>query len=432
MQRPPLSPGAPPLYRVAVRTAERVIVVGAGPTGLMLANLLGSRGIPTTVLEQNAAPSPGTYGQSRAIGVTPPSLEILEQVGLADQFVAAGLPIRRAVVHGTRRTLGELRFEGVHGRYPFILSIPQHLSGAILRSGVDRYRCVEIEYHREVIDLDEGAGEGAREGGTPLVRCADGSVRQGTFCVAADGARGPTAGLAGISRRGRRYRPSFFMGDFEDHTGLGRDAHLWFTAMGAVESFPLPAGLRRWIVQLSHTSTEDAAPPQQQVDLEEIVARRTGWRLKRRDRTWDSAFQPAWSEARSFHRGRIFLLGDAAHTMSPIGGQGMNTGFADAELLALTLQRQLAHRQGGPDPGNRDDRFSPEEYFSPEYYHRVRRRAARAATRRAWAGMTVGTIRGSLFSVVRNGLVWMFLRPLLRRPLARHFTMLTIPGGRAS
>lgn len=387
----------------------------------MLANLLGARGIPARVLERNAEPPPEAEGQSRAIGVTPPSLEILRQIDLAEQFISQGLPIRRAVVHGTRRILGELRFEQVHHSYPFILSIPQHRTGAILRSGIDRYRCIEIEYHREVVAVEECSREDL-----VVVRCSDGSVRHGTLCVAADGAHGPTARLAGIDRREGRYRPGFFMGDFEDRTDLGGDAHLWFTAAGAVESFPLPAGLRRWIVQLPETAPPAARTDRdgqpKNVDLEGIVARRTGWNLHRRDRIWESAFQPAWSEAESFYRGRFFLLGDAAHTMSPIGGQGMNTGLADAELLTITLQQLLGedHRRSGST--------LPDDRFTPEYYDRVRRRAARAATRRARAGMTVGTVRGPLFSAIRNGLVGMILSPTFRGPLARHFAMLTIPG----
>lgn len=390
-----------------VPASRRVIIVGAGPVGLLLANLLGMRGIPTTVLEKGKA----GIVRSRAIGVAPPSLEILEEVALADRFLAIGLPIRRAVVHGTGRKLGELCFNGVHSRYPFIISIPQERTMKILTEGLARFPQVDLRYSREVTDVSESPD-------SVVARCADGSMWTGTCCVGADGFHGRVTHSAGISKRGGRYRHAFYMADYADGSDLVDIAHLWFTREGAVESFPLPDGVRRWIVQLPKqpaVATEDVG-----VDVEGIVASRTGYRLSRTDRGWESAFQPSWSEVETFTRGRIFLAGDAAHTMSPIGGQGMNTGFADAALLAATLDNLLSETRpsawsAGTSAHNR--------------YTRLRRRAARVATRRARAGMAVGTVRGAFGSSVRGILVALLLRGPFRKAVARHFAMLTIPTG---
>ena len=396
-------------------TGAQVLIVGAGPTGLLLANLLGARGITVTILERKEPPDrsvPETE-QSRAIGVTPPSLEILSQVGLAEALVHCGVSIQRAVVHGRsvigeRAPLGELRFEGIHHRFPFILSGPQTRTQAILEEGLHRFPSVRVEYGREVIRYAEADGE-ISEAAT--VQCTDGTLWSGQYCVVADGAHGTTALAAGIGRRGAPYRPWFTMGDYRDGSGLGAEAHLWFTVEGAVESFPLPEGRRRWIVQ-------------QERDVEQTVLRRTGYTLNRADRIRESWFQPSWSEADTFHRNRIFLAGDAAHTMSPIGGQGMNTGFGDAEQLAITLET-LLNPEATSAPGTQGAR--PATAATPELYTRTRRRASRAATRRAAAGMFVGTIRGGVASRVRNGAVRLILRGPLRVLVARHFAMLTRP-----
>lgn len=390
--------------------SREIIIVGAGPTGLLLANLLGSRGIDTAVLEREESPPHpmrGT-GQSRAIGVTPPSLEILERVELADPLIRQGLPIRRAVVHGTpsrkeRSPLGELRFEGVHHQFPYILSVPQHATRATLYQGVSRFDSVTVHNGQDVSGYEE-----AMPDSRVLLRCTDGSTWSARYCVAADGAKGITGGLAGIAKRGAPYRPRFLMGDYRDRSGLGDEAHLWFTSDGAVESFPLPHSTRRWIIQLGDRGEKEP--------LDETVRRRAGFTPLESDKLWESSFHPSWSEAETFHRGNLFLAGDAAHTMSPIGGQGMNTGFGDADLLTDTLCCLL--RPGEPGYTAR---------AAPEQYYPIRRRASRAATRRAAAGMFVGTIRGTCASAVRS----MLVRAALQRPftpsLARHFAMITIP-----
>lgn len=381
------------------RNGTSVIIVGAGPVGLLLANLLGIRGVATTVLEATGPDRHHKQTGSRAIGVTPPSLDILDRVGLAHQAIQSGVSIRRALVHGSprrreSRPLGELTFRGVHHRFPFILSIPQYVTEAILLDGAGRFPSVTFLYGREARQYREEKGEA-------IVKCADGSEFRGDYCVACDGAHGSIAAAAGIDRHHGSYNHHFLMGDFVDRSTLGDDAHLWFTRSGAVESFPLPGRYRRWIVQVPDATLVPDELPDGYV--EKTVEERTGHTLFGNDRRWKSSFRPSWSRARSFVRGRLFLAGDAAHTMSPIGGQGMNTGFADAAHIAEILTEP---------PG-----------AAAADYDRRRRRAAAIATRRAAAGMTTGTIRGGVASALRNILVMTVLRSPVSRPVARHFAM---------
>ncbi len=381
-----------------------VLIIGAGPVGLLLANLLGVRGVRTLLVERQREPAP----QSRAIGITPPSLEILESVGLAGDFARAGVAVRQAVVHGSSRELGRLLFNSVHPRFPFILSIPQQRTAVLLRQAATSYRCVELRnavHVERVMQTADGV----------TAECSDEALLHARYAVAADGARSSIALAAGIARKRVSYRAAFFMADFHDRGTFGSDAHLWFTHNGAVESFPLPDAGRRWIVQLPRAVA--AAGGQDDIDLEGLVYSRAGVALRRDDRVWQSAFQPERSELARFVDNRLFFAGDAAHTMSPIGGQGMNTGFGDAELLAFTLSHALGRSARNASAGHEP---------TAARYQRARRKASRAAARRAWAGMRVGTLRGRPFSLLRNAIVSLLMHGAAAL-LARHFSMQSIP-----
>jgi 2-polyprenyl-6-methoxyphenol hydroxylase-like FAD-dependent oxidoreductase len=131
-----------------------------------------------------------------------------------------------------------------------------------------------------------------------------------------------------------------------------------------VEAFPLPDGKRRWIVQTKQPVTDS-----KHGIISELVRKRSSLNLAIEDQLNQSPFSPRWMQAEQYHDGRVILCGDAAHLMSPIGGQGMNTGWADAEFLAEVL---LAIEQ----------RAQPALPLL-EAYDRCRHRASNAAIQRA-------------------------------------------------
>ena len=151
--------------------------------------------------------------------------------------------------------------------------------------------------------------------------------------------------------------------------------------------------------------------------LREAVLRRAGITLPEGPPFWWSSFKPERSEADIFAQGPVLLAGDAAHTMSPIGGQGMNTGIADAELAADLIR---LWRSGVMSENERNAR-----------YDRIRRTAARAAASRAAAGMRTGIASGAVSAPTRDLLLRVLLRVVPDKPIAKHFAMLTIPGGRS-
>jgi 2-polyprenyl-6-methoxyphenol hydroxylase-like FAD-dependent oxidoreductase len=198
------------------------------------------------------------------------------------------------------------------------------------------------------------------------------------------------------------------MGDFDDNTGWAPEAHLFFTRLGPVESFPLPLGRRRWIVRTRPGHPVDAAY------LRSEVARIAGHDLADARLHWSSVFRIGQIMAMSYGRDRVALCGDACHAISPIGGQGMNTGFADAYELARIIPEIL--------------RGSITPHHGWALYNRRRRAAGRVAARRGWGWVWLGTRRGVVLSAVRSGLVTSVLASPVRQRLAVDFTMLNLPG----
>lgn len=374
-----------------------VAIVGAGPVGLLLAGLLGKEGLRVCVLERRTEPP----RHSQAIGVTPPSLQILSRLGLDEAFVQRGLPIRDCHVHGQSGWLGCASFREIPGPHRFILSIPQSENVDLMESRVATLETVEIRRGIEVSEFRQDADGVEIDLGREVVRAS--------WLVGCDGHRSLVRDRLGVQVRRGEYGCYFVMGDFHDDSDLGDEAHLYFTEEGAIESFPLPGGLRRWIVQTDQPHA-GGAPGY----ISAQVKARSGHQLDPDRQLNESAFSPRWLTCDRYAVGRVILCGDAAHLMSPIGGQGMNTGWADAEFLAHVLTMAVRH---GQEPG---------PWLGA--YERCRRRAAAVATGRAARGMWLGTRTGWLASLVRDlGMRHLLFRGPMSRRIGPYFAMLTIP-----
>ncbi|MHB8707368.1 MAG: FAD-dependent oxidoreductase [Desulfuromonadales bacterium] len=379
-----------------------VVIVGAGPVGLLLGNLLGAGGVRTLVIDKRAC-GPDA---SMAIGLTPPSLALLHGLQLDRQIVTAGVRVEQAVVHGDHGVLGALSFSSLPAPYPFILSLPQAMTVALLETRLGDWPLVELRRGTELLDLEQdadGVTVTLREGDAgrlDYLRCA--------FLIGADGGHSRVRQLAGITAAAGSYPQRFVMADFADRSGFGDQAHLFFTHEGSVESFPLPAGQRRWVVQSG--LQPDPVPPE---FLAAAVHRRTGIDLSGCAQLFTSTYSVGWLLARRYHHGRIALCGDAAHLMSPVGGQGMNVGFADAAWLAGLLIA-CCHQGAAAEP-------------QLTRYGQARRETARVAISRAARGMWLGTRQGRMAGLWRDPLLRLLLAPLLRHRLPAYFAMLTLP-----
>ncbi len=384
-----------------------IAIIGAGPVGLLLANLLGERGMRVRVVEERR----DALRDSMAIGITPPSLSILKALDLDRTFIERGVSVTTVKVFENGNQQGTVDFSGIPADYRCMLSLPQSETVALLRENLKTFSSVRLQSGtRFVAQQQYGSSISYR---LQNVETNALSEHTASFLVGCDGHRSAVRESAGIPFPGRSYRPQFCMADFEDRTGWAAEARLFFGKPGAVESFPLPDGRRRWIVQIS----EDIQPDDGNLSdaVAKRVSQRTGIDLSGTPAAFSSWFQPQRHLAATYARSRILLCGDAAHVMSPIGGQGMNTGFADARYLADVLSNVI-------DAPELCDRLLRE-------YTRTRQRAFMMAANRAARGMWLGTRTGSFLSLVRRVLMRrILLRPPVRDRLASSFAMLTTPG----
>ncbi|SDL24549.1 2-polyprenyl-6-methoxyphenol hydroxylase [Arthrobacter sp. ov407] len=374
-----------------------VLIIGAGPVGLFMAALLLQDGVDVQILEQRSAPEQ----HSRAIGIHPPALAALAGTGVADDLVAEGIPIRRGVALADGKCLAHMSFAGVSDRFPFILSLPQRRTEALLE--------------RRVRELDDGA----LHRGVRLTRLSDDGARvtveavsgcgplryTAPLVIAADGVRSTVRALQGVASRAKEYPDSYLMGDFADHTGFGPDAALFLAGAGIVESFPLPGQLRRWVVRLGadDTTGDDARW------LMRCVRERTGLDIDAGTNSMLSRFGVRTRLARRMVTGRVAMIGDAAHEVSPIGGQGMNLGWLDAAALAPIVSAAVR----GQDVA-----------VALNTFERTRRRAAARAARQAEINMALGRpLADGLLAVRNRAIGGVAAVPAVNALIARRFTM---------
>jgi 2-polyprenyl-6-methoxyphenol hydroxylase-like FAD-dependent oxidoreductase len=286
----------------------RVLVVGAGPTGLTLSLALQRRGISHRLVENKPAPSE----HSKALGIQTRTLEVFERLGIADAVLAAAQKIDGAVFHlpgGDAR----LDFVPVHPRFPPVVALPQAMTERILLSaGVRPERGVEF------IGMERGAA---------LLRHDDGREErdEADWIVGCDGAHSAVRHAVGAGFAGAAYPEQLVLADCRIEGLEPARVHLFPAAEGTRAFFPLPNGLWRGIKVPETDETPSLAP-----------FARPG--LKLDDMVWFSAFRISRRIVTQYRFGRVVLAGDAAHIHSPVGGQGMNLGVQDAYALAAALR----------------------------------------------------------------------------------------------
>ena len=390
-----------------------VLIIGAGPVGLFMAALLLQDGVDVQVLEQRSAPEP----QSRAIGIHPPALAALAGTGVAEAMIAEGVQIRRGIALAGGKCLARMSFAGVSDRFPFVLSLPQARTEAHLERRVNELG--DGALHRGVrltglsddggrVSVEADSGSGTLRYSAPLV-------------IAADGVRSTVRALQGVDVRVKEYPDSYLMGDFADGTGFGPDAALFLSGAGIVESFPLPGQLRRWVVRLGtgdsggagrRPSTGGPAAGAPGVDarwLMGCVRERTGLAIDAGTNSMLSRFGVRTRLAPRMVAGRVVMIGDAAHEVSPIGGQGMNLGWLDAAALAPIVSAAVR----GQDVADRLRTFE-----------RTRLRAAARAARQAEINMALGRpLTDRLLALRNRGIAGVAAVPPVNSLIARRFTM---------
>ncbi|WP_055490045.1 FAD-dependent monooxygenase [Streptomyces sp. TP-A0356] len=317
-------------------TAAGVLVVGAGPTGLLLAGDLAAAGIPVTLVEKRPHQ---ISNLSRAFALHARTLEQLDARGLADELEATGQPLSDLRLFGGLT----IRLGTLPSRFNHVLVLPQYE----VEKGLER-RAVEagarFAYETEVTGLSQDA-----DGVTLHVRRADGEPGEmrAAYAVGTDGLHSAVRQAVGLPFPGKSVIRSVVLADVL----LEEKPEQLLTANAVGDAFafiaPFGDGYYRVIGWRRDRNVPDSAP----LDLDEvreIVRRSLGHDYGMRDARWMSRFHSDERQAPAYRVGRVFLAGDAAHVHTPAGGQGMNTGLQDAANLSWKLAAVL---HGHADPG---------------------------------------------------------------------------------
>ena len=307
-----------------------VLIVGAGPTGLVLAAQLLARGVPARIIDKGEGPA----GQSRAISIYARSLELLDTMGLAETFIAHGHQVRRLHWYAGQRTLLNLDLARNGSRYGFALHLPQNETERLLRARV-RELGGAVEQGTELVSLSQHGNGG---GVDATLRDAAGRVTElsAGYVAGCDGAHSRVRQEAGLAFEGQPYPGNWLLADVAlDGAGRDDESHMFFRPNG-LPLICVPLGGHRWRVVMPNAGDRGGRPPSFS-EIQELIGQRAPWRIVASDPGWLSCFRCQLRSAAGYRRGRLLLAGDAAHVHSPAGGQGMNTGMLDAASLAGKL-----------------------------------------------------------------------------------------------
>lgn len=366
-----------------------ILIVGGGPVGLFLAICLYKKGVSCKVLEKRKEPVP----DSRSLGIHPVSLELFDKLGICTPFLEAGIPIRNGIALTGSKKIGTLSFSVEAGPHNYILACPQFKTESILRDLLREMDPGALTTEAEYLRHQQSEFEVTTYFRTPDHPSENKITSR--YLIACDGKNSKVRRSASIHFSGKRYPDTYIMGDFEDTTPFGMDAVVYLPPEGLIECFPLPDGMRRWVVK-TQEYLKDPVPE----DLTNRVKKRLGHSLEGVRNTMLSSFGVQHYMAETFAKGRVILAGDAAHVISPIGGQGMNLGWLDAWYLSQILQ---------------------DEHPDLKSYSRDQQKMAKKVSRRAELNMHLGRRRKLPF--FRNVLLRVLLGTPLKRVLTKLFTM---------
>jgi 2-polyprenyl-6-methoxyphenol hydroxylase-like FAD-dependent oxidoreductase len=327
-----------------------VLIAGAGPTGLVLALWLQRLGVRVRIVDKAA--EPGTT--SRALVVHARTLELYQQIGIADALVGEGLRFAAINLWVRGRKAARVAFGDIGAGlspYPYMLIYPQDQHERFL---IERLKenGVHIDRPSEVVGFEERGNRVAVH-----LKRSDGSDEtcNAAFLAGCDGARSVVREKLGTGFPGGTYSHLFYVAD-ADGSGpvMNQELHVALDDVDFLAVFPMKgegrARLVGWVRQASETQHDSL----QWKDVSRSVIEHLGIDVKRVN--WFSTYHVHHRVAVRFRAGRTFLLGDAAHIHSPVGGQGMNTGIGDAVNLAWKLAAML---QGRADEALLDT-FEPE------------------------------------------------------------------------
>ena len=321
-----------------------VLIAGAGPTGLVMAIELARRGIACRIVDK-VLPRP--YSESRAEGIHAKTLDIFERQGILPAILKAGKVLHGFSFFAEGRALGRITFATLDSPHPYAILLPQSEVERLLLEHLATLG-VQVERPTEVIGMQQDA-----DGTSVQIRDQYGTEQtlRARYLIAADGGQSTIRHLLQLDFPGHRLQGAYVMdADMDIAIPLPTDDGTFVLGPHGFLVLGLrPDGLWRLALSLPQKDTRMGREQPTKERMQQILDtdfRDLGIHLK--STSWSSAFFLSSRMVSNIRRGRIFLVGDAAHIHSPVGGQGMNTGIQDAVNLAWKLALCVQHEEQEP------------------------------------------------------------------------------------
>jgi 2-polyprenyl-6-methoxyphenol hydroxylase-like FAD-dependent oxidoreductase len=301
-----------------------VLIVGAGPVGLFLANECARRGLRYRIVEARS----GQSVHSKALAVFPRTMEIFDMAGVAAPFLQHANRVTTVAIIPRQRTLGRIPFKPAETPYPFVAMVPQDVTERLLVEEL-HHKVGAVDYDTACVAVDE------RDGHVDVTLDQGGKTSTATaaFVVGCDGAHSTIRHLLNLPFEGAPYDASFMLADVMTNEGEADTLQLCPHASGALAIFPMSPTRCRVVATVGRA--EGDAPSLDMV--RRMLGERAPAGIEARSLVWSAYFRIHHRHTAQLRAGRIFIAGDAAHIHSPFGGQGMNTGLQDAWNLAWKL-----------------------------------------------------------------------------------------------
>ncbi|MHC0052161.1 FAD-dependent monooxygenase [Actibacterium sp. D379-3] len=323
-------PYAPPPGLTAKEPPHKVIIVGAGPTGLALAIGLAEQGVPCVVLDNNNVAAVG----SRAISWSKRSLEVFDRLCIGDTVVDKGVAwkIARTYHHDAEVFSTDLLPEAGHKR-PAFVNLQQYYIEQYLAQRALESELIDLRFLNTVTALEQSA-----EAGFVTVETPDGEYGlSADYIIACDGAKSPVRAMMRLDFEGELFEENFLIADIEMEADLPAERRFWFEPPFHPGQSALlhkqPDNMYRIDLQLGWDADPvEEKKPENVIPRIEAMLGHSDFRLE-----WVSIYSFQCRRLRSFVHGRVIFAGDSAHVFSPFGALGGNSGVQDADNLAWKL-----------------------------------------------------------------------------------------------